>query len=78
MNQTTSCAKQYANHPACELIKQNDFQTRLQRWGQRLDHWRINWRTRRQLSLLDSHQLKDISISIGEARAEANKPFWKD
>lgn len=43
-----------------------------------LRHWYQNWRTRRQLSQLDSHLLKDIGVSIGEAEHEASKPFWRD
>lgn len=41
-------------------------------------HWQINQRTRRQLAQLDSHQLKDIGISHGDALEEASKPFWKN
>ncbi|WP_421870207.1 DUF1127 domain-containing protein [Motiliproteus sp.] len=43
-----------------------------------LRHWYQNWRTRRQLSQLDNHLLKDIGVSIGEAQHEAGKPFWRD
>ncbi|RDE19493.1 DUF1127 domain-containing protein [Motiliproteus coralliicola] len=43
-----------------------------------LRHWHQNWRTRRQLAQLDSHQLKDIGVSIGDAQQEADKPFWRD
>ncbi len=44
----------------------------------RLQHWHINWRTRRQLAQLDSHQLQDIGINRGDAMEEASKPFWKN
>lgn len=49
-----------------------------QRFIQLLQHWRINWRTRRQLAQLDNYQLKDIGVSHGAAAEEATKPFWKD
>ena len=50
----------------------------LQHWKVRLQHWYMNWRTRRQLSQLSGYQLKDIGVSAGEAQQEAGKPFWKD
>lgn len=53
-------------------------QQTLQHWKERLQHWRMNWRTRRQLSQLSAYQLKDIGISTGEAQQEADKSFWKD
>ncbi len=37
--------------------------------------WRRH-RTRRCLTDLDAHALKDIGVSYAEAEAEANKPFW--
>ncbi len=50
----------------------------LQRLSQRLYRWHMNWRTRRQMIHLDSYQLSDIGISLGEAMEEAAKPFWRD
>lgn len=44
----------------------------------RLNRWRINWRTRRQLALLSDHMLKDIGLSRIDAEQEAQKPFWKE
>jgi len=46
--------------------------------GQCLHRWHINWRSRQQMVHLDSYQLNDIGISLGEAMEEAAKPFWKD
>ncbi|MEH6825399.1 MAG: DUF1127 domain-containing protein [Motiliproteus sp.] len=43
-----------------------------------MQRWYINWRTRRQLLQLDRHQLSDIGVSLAEAVAEADKPFWQD
>jgi uncharacterized protein YjiS (DUF1127 family)/uncharacterized metal-binding protein len=48
-----------------------------QPWRERLDRLYTNWRTRRQLAELDSHQLKDIGVSRTEAMEEVGKPFWK-
>ncbi len=31
----------------------------------------------RSIAQLDSHMLKDIGVSLAEAEAEANKPFWR-
>lgn len=47
-------------------------------WQARLQRWRINWRTRRQLTQLDHSQLKDIGVSLGDATEEARKPFWRN
>ena len=33
--------------------------------------------TRRQLLLLDAHQLADIGLSVEQARKEATRPFWQ-
>jgi uncharacterized protein YjiS (DUF1127 family) len=42
---------------------------------------RTAWRrylTRRRITRLDPHLLKDIGVSYADAEAEANKPFWRD
>ena len=39
--------------------------------------WDINRRTRRTLSALEPHLLRDIGISPGDAAQEAARPFWK-
>jgi len=39
--------------------------------------WR-RYRSRHRIADLDRHLLKDIGITIAEAEAEANKPFWRE
>lgn len=43
----------------------------------RLRQWRHNYRTRRHLSELPSHLLKDIGLERDQVAKEANKPFWR-
>jgi uncharacterized protein YjiS (DUF1127 family) len=38
--------------------------------------WELRHRSRRSLSRLDDHLLKDIGVSQTEAQAEWDKPFW--
>lgn len=40
--------------------------------------WEIRRQTRRRLSLLDTHILKDIGLNAADAQAEAEKPFWRN
>ncbi len=40
-------------------------------------HWRFNYRSRRQLLALDATALKDIGISRAEALEEGRKAFWR-
>ncbi|WP_425050673.1 DUF1127 domain-containing protein [Psychromarinibacter sp. S121] len=40
--------------------------------------WDERRRTRRSLGTLDPHLLDDIGVTRGEARTEAERPFWKD
>ena len=42
-----------------------------------LDIWYQRARQRRQLIDLDDRQLRDIGLSRGAARREANKAFWQ-
>jgi uncharacterized protein YjiS (DUF1127 family) len=39
--------------------------------------WR-RYRSRQSIADLDAHILKDIGVSLAEAEAEANKPFWRE
>ncbi|MBY4894548.1 DUF1127 domain-containing protein [Rhodobacteraceae bacterium N5(2021)] len=39
-------------------------------------HWRAVWRSRRALSRLDAHLLRDIGVSDFDARQEAARPLW--
>lgn len=43
----------------------------------RLQTWRQNSRTRRQLAQLDARQLSDTGISQADRDAELDKPFWR-
>lgn len=45
-----------------------------------LGFWGLMWHrmtTRRALLELDADQLRDIGLSVHEARVEGLKPFWK-
>ncbi len=42
--------------------------------------WQRFWRrvaTRRALLHLEPHELRDIGVSLAEARKEGAKPFWR-
>lgn len=43
----------------------------------RLQLWRQNSRTRRQLAQLDARQLADTGITQAERDSELDKPFWR-
>lgn len=43
----------------------------------RLQLWRQNSRTRRQLAQLDGRQLADAGITQAERDSELDKPFWR-
>ena len=53
----------------------------LARLALRLPQAIVTWdkrrRTRADLRALDPHMLKDIGLNWAEARAEAEKPFWR-
>ena len=42
-----------------------------------MKQYRHNYRTRRQLLLLDDRALNDIGVTRAEALQEGRKPFWK-
>jgi uncharacterized protein YjiS (DUF1127 family) len=71
MNSTTLCIRNCLPDRDLDTSSATTLQQRLQRWY-------INWRTRRQLLQLDRQQLSDIGVSLAEAVAEADKPFWRD
>jgi uncharacterized protein YjiS (DUF1127 family) len=48
----------------------------LPSWSSVAAAWRRH-RSRQRISDLDPHLLKDIGVSLAEAEAEANKPFWR-
>lgn len=39
--------------------------------------WRLRIRTRRQMSQLDAHTIRDLGLSPSQMRFEAEKPFWR-
>lgn len=43
-----------------------------------LARWDDRRRSRRALSLLDSHMLRDIGLTEARANAETGKPFWAE
>ncbi|HEX6141103.1 MAG TPA: DUF1127 domain-containing protein [Geminicoccaceae bacterium] len=50
---------------------------RLQVWFERLLLWDERHRARRRLLAMDERGLKDLGITRADARAEADKPFWR-
>ncbi len=40
--------------------------------------WRFRARSRRQLSRMDDHQLRDIGLNRAIRDAEVGKPFWRE
>lgn len=61
-----------------KIIQLAPLRALLQRLGEHLNRWQLNRRTRQQMVHLDSYQLNDIGVSLGEALEEADKPFWRD
>jgi uncharacterized protein YjiS (DUF1127 family) len=45
--------------------------------GELLAVWRRRARERRELAILDSRTIRDLGLSPGDIRFEANKPFWR-
>lgn len=43
-----------------------------------LARWEDRRRSRRALSLLDAHMLRDIGLTEAGAHAETGKPFWAE
>lgn len=42
-----------------------------------LREWRLRIRTRRQMLQLDARTIRDLGLSPGQLRFEAEKPFWR-
>lgn len=42
----------------------------------RFKTWAASARTRRHLSKLDAHLLRDIGLTPEDAQVEASRPFW--
>lgn len=40
--------------------------------------WEARHRTRKALTRLDAHLLRDIGLTTDQQEAEAIKPFWQD
>lgn len=47
-------------------------------FAQILRTWRQRTHERRELGNLDHRTLRDLGLSEGSARFEANKPFWRE
>ncbi len=43
----------------------------------RVTAWEMRYRTRRQLTGLPDHLLRDIGLDAAQASAEIEKPFWR-
>ncbi len=50
---------------------------RLPAWAAVRAAWR-RYRSRQRIAELNGYLLKDIGVSLAEAEAEANKPFWRE
>lgn len=46
--------------------------------GQLFATWRQRARERQELATLDYRMIRDLGLSPGDIRFEANKPFWRD
>ena len=42
-----------------------------------IGEWWRRWRTRRDIALLDERTIRDLGLSPGQMRFEAEKPFWR-
>jgi uncharacterized protein YjiS (DUF1127 family) len=42
-----------------------------------LQEWRRRAKTRRDIAKLDDAALRDLGLSEGQLRLEAQKPFWR-
>jgi uncharacterized protein YjiS (DUF1127 family) len=42
-----------------------------------LNEWRSRARGRREIAKLDEHTVRDLGISLGQMRFEAQKPLWR-
>lgn len=42
-----------------------------------LREWHLRIRTRRQILQLDARTIRDLGLSPGQLRFEAEKPFWR-
>ena len=45
--------------------------------GQLFATWRRRARERHELATLDHRMVRDLGLSPGDIRFEANKPFWR-
>jgi len=49
----------------------------LQNIKQRLELWQHNYQSRKQLARLDADQLRDIGLTLKQAKLESEKVFWR-
>ncbi|MCP4295270.1 MAG: DUF1127 domain-containing protein [Proteobacteria bacterium] len=45
--------------------------------AQTVSKWKNNYRSRKELALMDSHMLKDIGLTEADVYNEVEKPFWR-
>jgi len=45
--------------------------------GRLLQEWRRRARSRREIATLDERTIRDLGLSTGQLRFEAEKPFWR-
>ena len=45
--------------------------------GRLLREWRCRARSRREIAKLDDRAIRDLGLSTGQLRFEAEKPFWR-
>ncbi len=49
----------------------------LTKAAQTFSKWKNNYRSRKELSIMDSHMLKDIGLTEVDVINEVEKPFWR-
>lgn len=59
-----------------EFSKQSVFQTLLKKFLTNAKVWKRNYTTRRELSQLSEHSLRDIGVTREEADRESNRYYW--
>lgn len=58
-------------------IRRPNFVLIKKQTAQLIEHWNINFTSRRHLRDLDESRLLDIGIDRATAEKEAKKPFWR-
>lgn len=65
----------------CDLMSKSGFAQQLSSWfiyaADTGGRWRERARSRRALSHLDDHLLRDIGVTQAQLMIESSKPFWR-